>query len=266
MPGGRFFAGVLGFRWLFGNFLHREISGRYVGTISGPLWVLLHPLALLAIYGFVFAVVFRVNIPELKGRDFIEFVALGLWPWLAFQEGIQRATLSVQAAAGLIKKVAFPHELLVYAAIASTYFIHLAGFALVLVVMKLLGKDLHFSALPAAAAFLLFQALFASGLAMLFAALQVFARDVEQILTPLMMIWFYATPVLYPASLVPPQMQSIMALNPMSAYIGGVRDALLYGASGLSLYNAIMAAVGVAVFFAGRAIFRRLSPHFEDFL
>ena len=260
------FAEVWGHRWLLANFLRREISGRYIGSISGLLWVLLNPLALLVIYGFVFALVFRVSIPELQGRDFIEFVALGLWPWLAFQEGVQRAVVSVQSSAGLIKKVAFPHELLVYAAVASTYIIHMVGFVFVLLVMKLGGKDIHLAALPVAMGFIFFQVLFTTGLAMLFSALQVFVRDVEHFLAPMLMIWFYATPVLYPASLVPQQMQGVMALNPMSAFIDGTRDAMLYGTTGSGFNIAVLAAVGVAVFMIGRIVFRRLSPYFEDFL
>lgn len=260
------FSEAWGYRWLLANFLRREISGRYVGSISGLLWVLLNPLALLVIYGFVFAVVFRVKIPELQGRDFIEFVALGLWPWLAFQEGVQRALVSIQSSAGLIKKVAFPHELLVYAAVASTYIIHMVGFVFVLLVMKLSGKDIHLSALPVAMVFIFFQALFTTGLAMLFSALQVFARDVEHFLAPMLMIWFYATPVLYPASLVPEQIQGVMALNPMAAFIDGTRDAMLYGATSVNFKSALVAVIGVAVFVIGRIIFRRLSPYFEDFL
>jgi lipopolysaccharide transport system permease protein len=174
--------------------------------------------------------------------------------------------MSVQSAAGLIKKVAFPHELLVYAAVASTYIIHMIGFLFVLLIMKLSGKDIHLSALPVAMVFVLFQIVFTTGLAMLFSALQVFARDVEHFLAPLLMIWFYATPVLYPASLVPPQIQGVMALNPMAGYIDGTRDAMLYGATGLSVKSAILAVVSVTVFVVGRVVFRRLSPHFEDFL
>ena len=260
------FAEVWGHRWLPATYLRREISGRYIGSISGLLWVLLNPLALLVIYSFVFAVVFRVKIPELQGRDFIEFVALGLWPWLAFQEGVQRAVVSIQSSAGLIKKVAFPHELLVYAAVASTYIIHMVGFVFVLLLMKLGGKDIHLSALPVAMVFIFFQALFTTGLAMLFSALQVFVRDVEHFLAPMLMIWFYATPVLYPRSLVPQQIQGVMVLNPMAAFIDGARDALLYGATGVSFNSAVLAAAGVAAFMIGRIVFRRLSPYFEDFL
>lgn len=253
-------------RWLFFNFLRREITDRYIGSFSGLFWILLQPLALLAIYGFVFAVVFKVKIPELQGREFIEFVALGLWPWLAFQEGLQRGSMSIQGAAGLIKKVSFPHELLVYASIAATYLIHLSGFLLVLLVMSLSGKEIHLWALPMAMLILLFQVLFTSGLAMLFSALQVFVRDVEHFLSPMLMIWFYATPVLYTASMVPERMRSVMALNPLAAFIGGVRDAMLYGIISIDWQSAALAVGSIALFMFGRFVFKRLSPHFEDFL
>lgn len=261
-----FFTEMWSFRWLFINFLRREINDRYIGSFSGLFWILLQPLALLAIYGFVFAVVFKVNIPELQGREFIEFVALGLWPWLAFQEGLQRGAMSIQSAAGLIKKVAFPHELLVYGSITSTYLIHFSGFLLILLIMSLSGKQIHLSSLPIAMLFMLFQALFTCGLAMLFSALQVFVRDVEHFLSPLLMTWFYATPVLYMANMLPEQIRSVMALNPMASFIGGVRDAMLHGEINLSWQTAVLAAGSLALFVFGRFVFRRLSPYFEDFI
>ena len=260
------FTEVWGFRWLFVNFLQREIKNRYIGTISGLFWVLLNPLALLAIYWFVFAVVFRVSIPEMQGRDFIEFVAIGLWPWLAFQEGLQRGSISIQGAEGLIKKVSFPHELLVYASIVSTYLVHFTGFLLILLVMGISGKDIHFLALPAVFIILIFQALFTMGMAMLFSALQVFVRDIEHFLTPMMMVWFYATPILYTSNMVPQQIRSVMAYNPMASYVDIVRDALLNGVVNLNWQIAALAAGSIALFVFGRFIFRRLSPHFEDFL
>lgn len=260
------FSGVWKGRWLFLNFLRREINDRYIGSFSGLFWILLQPLALLAIYAFVFAAVFKVNIPELKGREFIEFVAMGLWPWLAFQEGLQRGSMSIQGAAGLIKKVSFPHELVVYGSIASTYLIHMSGFVLVLLIMSLYGKEIHFAALPVAMLFVLFQVLFTSGLALLFSALQVFVRDVEHFLSPLLMVWFYATPVLYMANMVPKRIHSVMALNPMAAFIGGVRDAVLHGVINLDWQTVVLAVGSIALFGFGRFVFRRLSPYFEDFL
>ena len=254
------------YRWLLLNFLSREIKGRYIGSVSGAFWALLHPLALLAVYALVFTAIFRVKFPELAGHSFILFVAVALWPWLSFQEGAQRGALAVQNGSGLVKKVAFPHELLVHASVLSTYVVHVVGFLLVLAVLARSGSDLHLLSLPLVLLLLCMQFLFTSGLSLILAALQVLLKDVEHLLAPLFMIWFYATPVLYPASLVPLQIQQVMAWNPFSYFIGRIRDLLMTGNSQIGWQDAVMLAACLAVFTAGRWFFNRLSPYFEDFL
>ena len=96
--------------------LPARATTRYLGSVTGLAWALLHPLALLAVYHFVFTTVFRAG--SFDGKSFLLFVAVALWPWLAAQEGLQRATVSLAGYAGLIRKVAFPHELVVYASVA----------------------------------------------------------------------------------------------------------------------------------------------------
>ncbi len=258
--------GLWEYRWLFGNFFSREIRGRYVGSISGMFWALLHPLALLGIYTLVFNYIFRVKFAELEGYGFIVFVAIALWPWLAFQEGVQRGALAAQAGASLIKKVAFPHELLVHGAVASTYAVHLAGFALVLLIFAVSGVPLHFSQIFLLVPLLLAQFLFTGGLALFFAALQVLARDVEHFIGPLMMIWFYATPVLYAESLVPPRMQQAILLNPMTYFVSRIRDVLLQGGFVPKWEDLFVFCASFFFFALGRWFFNRLSPNFEDFL
>ncbi|CAH1386499.1 ABC transporter permease [Candidatus Nitrotoga sp. M5] len=254
------------YRWLLLNFLSREIKSRYIGSVSGIFWALLHPLALLAVYAVVFTAIFKVKFPELEGHSFILFVAVALWPWLCFQEGAQRGALSVQNGGGLIKKVAFPHELLVYGAVLSTYAVHVSGFLLVLVVLALTGSDLHFSSLPLVLLLFSMQLLFTSGLALILAALQVLLKDVEHFLTPLFMVWFYATPILYPASLVPQQIQQIIALNPLSYFITRVRELLMTGNSQIGWQDLVMLLSCMLFFLIGRWFFNRLSPYFEDFI
>ena len=101
--------------WLLVSFTRREVLNRYAGSITGLAWTLLHPLAQLAIFAFVFSQIFRVTVPaEFPGATYTTFVAVALWPWIMFSEGLQRAMGSVAANAGLIRKVAFPHRLLVY--------------------------------------------------------------------------------------------------------------------------------------------------------
>ena len=253
-------------RAIFSALLEREIRGRFVGSIGGWVWTLVHPLLLLAIYALIFRIIFRVQFPELDQHAFVSFVAVGLWPWLAFQEGVLRGTQAVQANAGLVKKVAFNHELLVYSSVAATFAIHLAGFAVVLVALALAGQDIVLWGVLAGLPVLAVLFSFTCALALLCGALQVFLRDVEQVLSPLLMVLFYATPVLYPLSLVPAWLGDAMQINPLVHFVETIRGLILYGSLRVQ-WVTVLTGVGVlAAFLVGRTVFRRLSPHFEDFL
>jgi len=106
-------------RALFVNFFWRELTARYLGSVTGLAWALLNPIALLAVYQFVFTHIFRVT--SFAGQSFIAFVAVALWPWLAAQEALQRGTVSLASYSGMIRKVAFPHEIVVLAWVAATF-------------------------------------------------------------------------------------------------------------------------------------------------
>jgi lipopolysaccharide transport system permease protein len=251
-------------RALFLNFARRELWSRYLGSISGLAWALLHPLALLAVYQFVFTTVFRAG--TVGGRSFLLFVAVALWPWLAAQEALQRGTASIAGYAGLIRKVAFPHEIVVYASVTATLALQLAGYLGVLLVLALFGEPVHFEGLLLAIPMWFVLAIAVTGIALALAALQVFIRDVEHILMPLLMIMMYLTPILYPLSLVPDDVKPWVAANPFGYLVDRLRDALIEGKLALAWGDAVAVAVAVALFLGGRWIFLRLSPHFEDFV
>jgi len=78
--------------------VRRELTTRYIGSVTGLVWALIQPLALLAVYHFVFTTIFRAT--GFAGASFLAFVAVALWPWLAAQEAIQRATVSLAGYAG----------------------------------------------------------------------------------------------------------------------------------------------------------------------
>lgn len=240
--------------------------GRYAGSVTGLAWTLLHPLAQLAVYAIVFTQVFRVGVPQgYPGVSYLAFVAVALWPWIMFQEGLQRAMGSISANAGLVRKVAFPHRLLVYASVLACCVIHGLGFAAVLAVLAAIGEPLHLWRLPLAALLLVPYMLLAVGVGAALAALQVLLRDVEHVVQVLMMMLFYASPILYPASIVPAALRPFVEANPIGWFSERLREILFLG-SGLVAGDFIAAAGCLAVFGAGLWMFQRLSPHFEDFL
>ncbi len=252
--------------WLLLSFTRREILNRYAGSVTGLAWTLLHPLAQLAIYAFIFSQVFRVAVPPgYPGVGYTAFVAVALWPWIMFSDGLQRAMGSIGANAGLIRKVAFPHRLLVYAAVLAHCAVHLVGFIAVLVALRLLGEPIRFSGLPAALLLIVPYMLLATGIGAVLAALQTLLRDVEHALGVVLSLVFYATPILYPSALVPAPLRPYLEANPLAYFSERLREVLLQG-SGPVAGDALMALASLAVFAGGLWFFNRLSPHFEDFL
>ncbi|QJR16467.1 ABC transporter permease [Usitatibacter palustris] len=254
------------YRWLLWSFTRRELLNRYVGSVAGAAWAIVHPLALLAVYAFIFTMVFKVRLPEAAGgASYVAFVAVTLWPWLMFADGLQRGMSAVRANEGLIRKVAFPNRLVVYSAVASTFLVHLAGFATVLAVLAAIGQPIHASGLVVALALVAMLALATLGLAALLAALQVVLRDVEQVFSVALTVLFYATPILYPLSLVPEPLRSWAAGNPLATFAERMREALLAG-SGFAPADAALLLGAILTFVAGLWVFERLAPYFEDFL
>ena len=252
--------------WLLFSFARREVSNRYAGSVSGLAWTLFHPLAQLAIFAFVFSQIFRVAVPAgYSAATYTTFVALALWPWIMFTEGLQRAMGSVGGNVGLIRKVAFPHRLLVYAAVLASVAVHAVGFLAVIIVLKLLGEPVRLSALPVAFLLLVPYMLLAAGLGAALAAFQAMLRDVEHGVNIVLTMLLYASPVLYPASLVPASFEWWTRVNPIAWFSERMREVFLDGA-GLVMGDVFVAAFCLAVFAGGLWIFNRISPHFEDFL
>jgi len=115
---------------------------RVFEILSPELWTETrhNPIALLAVYQFVFTHIFRVT--SFAGQSFIAFVAVALWPWLAAQEALQRGTVSLASYSGMIRKVAFPHEIVVFASVAATFALQFAGYLAVLLVLKVAGEPI----------------------------------------------------------------------------------------------------------------------------
>ena len=135
-----------------------------------------------------------------------------------------------------------------------------------LIVLQLMGTSIHWLYLLPVIPVILLMWLFACAIALFTSAIQVFLRDLAQILPPLMTFWFFTTPILYSASYLPDSIQRFAQLNPMAWFVARLRELLLFGEMNLD-FVAVLIVLFIAIFFwASLRFFRRFSGHFEDFL
>jgi len=244
----------------------RNVASRLIGSYSGWVWVVLNPLLLLAVYAFVFGLIFRARVPAGLDMPFIAWLAVALWPWLMFSEGVLRGAQAIREHAALISKVALRRELLVVSSVSAVFLLHLAGYLGVLLVLQLTATPIGWLALGNLLFHLATLYVFAVGLALALAALQVFVRDLEQAVPTLFMFWFFLTPILYAPDFLPGDMGRWLQLNPVSWWMEGIRSALLHDQRLPGLEALSLTGFAALSGWLGLALFRRLCPHFEDFL
>lgn len=248
--------------------LQRQWRERYATAGLGGVWAVLQPLAQLALYALVFQWVFQVRLPAgHDGQPYIVWLALGLWPWVALQDCLVRGAGAIVAQAALVQKVAFAHGLLVVAAVGLPWAVHGLGHLLVLAVLLAAGVPLQPALIGQWPLTWLLLGALALGAAFWLAAVQVYVRDVEQLLPQLLPLLMYVSPVLYPLALVPASLQAVVACNPLTWLLEPLRAAGLGGDPGWSLTQAVLAVcLGGGWVALGAWGFARLSHDFEDAL
>ncbi len=245
--------------------VRREIRSRYLDSLSGLAWLVIQPLMLLLIYGFVFVIIFKAKVPEANTTGFLPYLAIAFWPWTAFSDSVLRSVNSVTTNAGLINKVAVSAEIFPISMVTATFIMHSIGYLSVLLVISLFGIDIHWLGLLPSIVVLIFLYGLALALGLLVSSLNVFIRDLEHIMPPLMMLWFFGTPILYSISLIPDKYQHWMRLNPMTEIVDSLRGFLLWGEYSVNLTLVLTGfSIGLLLIFSVW-FFRRLSPRFEDF-
>lgn len=244
----------------------REIKSRLSHSAVGVIWLIVTPVLLLAVYAFVFGVIFKARAPEGLGFPFVVWLAIGLWPWLAFSEASLRASQAIRQHSALISKISINRSVLVVSVLSGTFVLHLIGYAVVLVILEVRGIDLMWQGLPYAVLILITLYGLATGLGLLLASAQVFIRDLEQLLPILFMLWFFLTPILYAPELLPADLQHLLWLNPMTWWIEELRAALIHGQVLPDMSFLGLLAGAAFILLLGQWVFNRTSPYFEDFL
>jgi lipopolysaccharide transport system permease protein len=251
-------------RGLLRSLTMRDIEVRYRGTVLGLLWALVYPLTMLAIYTFLFGIIFKARWPGLADLpDFVLMLYCGLLTFNLASETLSRAPAAILSQPNYVKKVVFPLELLPLSQLGAALFNTLIGFALLVVFLLIQKHGLSPSgiALPMVLAPL---AIMLSGCAWCLAALGVFFRDVSQIIGIFMTMLMVMSPVFYPVSAAPESVRSLLYLNPLTYPIEEIRRVLVLGAwphwPALLVYCASAALAAVA----GLWVFQKTRSAFAD--
>jgi lipopolysaccharide transport system permease protein len=244
----------------------RDIRGRYINSALGLWWAVIQPLALLALYTFVFSLVMRGRLGQGEGTtEFALYCFCGLLPWLAVSDALTRSSSVLLEQTPLIKKVVFPSEILPVHLVLSAIVVEIVGLAVFLPIVVLGGR------VPGAAMLTLpvviaLQFLFTTGAAWLLATLAVYLRDVRQVVGLGLTLWMFLTPIVYPASMVPERFQWLLDVNPMTTIVEAYRAALLENRWPEGAPLGVFAAVALIVFVSGYWVFTRSKPTFADLL
>lgn len=245
----------------------RELKARYRGSLLGFLWSLVNPLLMLGVYTFVFTFVFQPR--ESNESPYALFLVTGLFPWIWFQSSVLEAATSLQANAGLIRKAAFPAELLPLVPVLA----NLVHFALALPVIALaflvfrrfgfVAGDWTVVGLPLVVAV---ELPFVAGLALGLAALNAHFKDVRDLLVNALTLLFFLSPVLYSLRTVEalaeqgwPWVYWLVSANPLTPFVSAYHDVLFYGVWPPAERWATMALLALIAWAGGTWLFERLS-------
>ena len=253
---------LLKLRDLVWSWTIRTLRGRYQQSALGWLWAIVQPVASVAIFAIVFT---RIVPVDTSGVPYILFSYTAVVPWTLLSTSVTDMAMSLVQNMNLVGKIYFPREALPIAALLA----RLADFGISLILLAILLIVYGIQVSPLGLLFLplilLIQLALILGLGIGSAALNVFYRDVDPLLKLVIQIWFYASPILYPVSLVPEKWHWLYFLNPMAGIIAGYRDVLIYHTLP-GEYLLPSALISLAILVLGYWFFKKVEFQFADII
>src|SRR5262249_16912801 len=228
----------------------------------GLLWAVVNPLLQIAILTTVFSYVLQVRLGAGARAPFPISLAWGLFPWIGLQEGIARSTTSLTDSGILIKRMAFPPEVVMIEPVLAAAIQELIALGLLLIVMPALGVPVA-ATTPLCLLPFLVQLCLGVGIGWILGVLHVYFRDTAHVVVAALQAWFYLTPIVYSLDSVPGLLRSFLTLNPMSGIVESFRSLAIGGGMpwGALAWSVVVA---VAVLLAGARVVARARAEIAD--
>jgi lipopolysaccharide transport system permease protein len=239
----------------------RDIKVRYKQTILGSAWAIIQPVMMMIVFSIFFGNLGKI--PS-DGYPYPIFVYAALLPWSFFANSVANSASSLVGSASLVTKVYFPRLIIPLSSVGSGLVDFAVAGVILLLLMVYYGVGLTFNLLMAPV-LVAGAVLTALGVGIFLAALNVAYRDFRYVVPFLVQFWMFATPVVYPASLVPSHWQWILYLNPMAGVIEGFRSVFL--GKPFDIVNLLVSlGIGLLVFAIGVAYFEKVERRFADII
>jgi lipopolysaccharide transport system permease protein len=241
----------------------REIKSRYKQSILGYFWVILNPLAQMLVMSFAFSIILRIPTNSSEKIPYSVFLFVALLPWNLFANSLNSAASSLVNSSSLITKIYFPRTILILSTIIAKIVDFLFALLVLVVYMIAYNLPITINILWVIPIFFI-QQLFTFGLSLFFSAANLLYRDIQYLLSLLLTLWMYATPVIYPADLVPSKFRILFQLNPMAVIINAYRQVILGG--GAPKYSSLFIALclSLIVFLLGFTYFKSREKIFAE--
>jgi lipopolysaccharide transport system permease protein len=249
------------YRELIAVMIMRDIKVRYKQTVMGIAWAVIQPLTMIAIFTLIFSRL--AKIPS-DGYPYPIFVFSGLLAWNFFSNSVSTAGLSLVGSSNLVSKVYFPRIIIPMSTVGVAFIDFVIGAVLLITLMLIYGipPSSNLILLPL---FLIGLIVLSIGFGSWLAAITVTYRDFRYVITYLLQIWMYITPVIYPVTFVPEKWRFLMYINPMYAWIGGIRASFLNQPVDW-VGTLISLAITVIIFALGLTYFEKTQRRFADII
>lgn len=258
---------LFSYRELLISLTRKELKVKYRGSALGFLWSLLNPILTMLVYSFVFSIVL------MRGgaiKEFAIFLICALLPFNFLQNSVNYGAGSIISNNNLVNKIYFPREILPLSIVFSNMVNFLLELVALFIVLAFLGYKFYIF-LYLLPVLLFIQFFLVAGMTFLVSALNVFFRDLQHLITIVMMVWFFGTPIIYPLSMVPDRFQPyIKFINPMTIYAAYYRNIFYYvkypESAGFPSVLETLTALGITllIFFIGYFVFKKLEPRFAE--
>ncbi|WP_250628530.1 ABC transporter permease [Pinirhizobacter soli] len=256
--------------WRYRHFIlssiRNDLRSRFARSKLGALWMILQPLAQVAIYSLVLSRIMSAKLPGIDSRyAYSLYLLSGMLAWSLFSEIVSRSLTVFVDNASMLKKIVFPRVCLPLIVVGSALVNNLLLLVVTVIVFALLGE------FPGTAAFwipalMVCGVAFALGLGLLLGVLNVFVRDINQFMQVILQLWFWLTPIVYMTTIIPPALMSWMRLNPMYWIVTEYQGVLVYGRGPefMSLLPILVSSLVLLV--VGLLLFRKAAPDMVDVL